>query len=119
MLIVPFAKGLQDLHKFWWGYAIALGAIILLWLIKELIDVFAVLSSNRRSASSFKVVPCTSLRRFPEKSPVACVGTSRACFALPHRATSVRLSSCRLLRAALLVKLNFALTRVPHHFALQ
>ena len=55
MLAARCAEGFQELHKFWWGYTIALGAIILLWLVKELIDFFAVLSSNRHSADFLKV----------------------------------------------------------------
>ena len=38
----------QEEYKFWWGYAIVLGAIILLWLSKEVIDVFRVLAANRK-----------------------------------------------------------------------
>lgn len=64
--IVRRAGGFQEVHKFWWGFSIALGAILLLWLVKELADYFAVLSSNRRGANSLKVVPSTRLRRSRE-----------------------------------------------------
>ena len=39
---------LQEAHKFYWGYAIIIGAIILVWLLKEVIDFFRVTADNKR-----------------------------------------------------------------------
>ena len=87
--------GFQEVHKFWWGYSIALGAIILLWLVKELVDYFAVLSSNRRSASSLKVVD-SWLRKTCEDN--YCIGKARltfSCFFAPSRlGLNEHLTSC-------------------------
>ncbi len=40
---------LQELAKFFWGYTIALGAIILLWVAKEAVDFVQVTAANRRA----------------------------------------------------------------------
>ena len=118
MVIAPCAEGFQELHKFWWGYAIALGAIILLWLAKELIDFFAVLSCNRRSADSLKVGLHTSLQRLREDFFLACVGPvwALSCITAPLRLGIQRLTSFRFRRTALLVQpaVLSALT-LPHH----
>lgn len=45
----------EELNKFFWGYAIVLGVIILLWIVKEVLDLFAVLKSNRRGPGSHKM----------------------------------------------------------------
>lgn len=42
-----FAK-LQEKAKFFWGYAIVVGALILLWLAKEAIDFVRVKADNKR-----------------------------------------------------------------------
>lgn len=87
----PCAGGCQELHKFWWGYAVALGAIVLLWLAKEVIDFFAVLSSNRRGADSLKVVPLSSLQRSCADSYICCLRWIRPgliCLAFLHHLVS-------------------------------
>lgn len=40
---------MQELAKFFWGYTIALGAIILLWVAKEAVDFVQVTAANRRA----------------------------------------------------------------------
>lgn len=44
----------KEKNKFYWGYAIILGSIMLLWITKEVLDFFAVMESNRRGPESHK-----------------------------------------------------------------
>jgi hypothetical protein len=47
-LLTLLLRNPQELAKFFWGYAIIVGALILVWLAKEAIDFIRVKADNKR-----------------------------------------------------------------------